>query len=106
MVILNPPLSERQDALLRRIAARKAIGEHEGQPFSGLQYALDECIELEEKLILAKNEVDATAICGHAVRFVYAEGERPLVCLLCENLELRRKVDDNVSHASFGSCSR
>ena len=45
------PLKDRQSALIGRLLARKGTSEHQGQPHAGLQYALDECIDLEEKLL-------------------------------------------------------
>jgi hypothetical protein len=45
------PLKDRQSALIERLFARKGTSEHQGQPHAGLQYVLDECIDLEEKLL-------------------------------------------------------
>ena len=45
------PLKDRQSALIERLLTRKGTSEHQGQPHAGLQYALDECIDLEEKLL-------------------------------------------------------
>lgn len=64
----------RQTALLARLAERKAHGAHDGKPYQGLLYALDECMELEAEAMATRAENDV-------LRGLLAKGDKD--CVYC-----------------------